>query len=177
MICGVGDERCLSLLRLFNEPEGAAYLARAGTDEATVRSLPLLGISGICNLVAAIKMARYYEFDRRDLLFIPLTDSSELYRSRLDAMRDAHGSLDRDRAARIYGRHLQGIATDHVHELTYRDRKRLHNLQYFTWVGQQGRRADELADLWDPSFWSELFSSAARWDAEIVRFNEEAALA
>jgi len=34
-------------------------------------------------------------------------------------------------------------------ELSYQERKRVHNLKYYTWVEQQGRTAVELNELWD----------------------------
>ncbi|MFH1278886.1 MAG: pyridoxal-phosphate dependent enzyme [Candidatus Eisenbacteria bacterium] len=175
-LAAVDDAGTRALLRLFHEPGGAKYLEARGVPVETVKKLPLLGISSICNLVAAIKTARYYEMNGRDVLFLPLTDSSELYLSRLAEMREAHGALDADGAARIYGRHLRGITTDHVQDLGYRDRKRLHNLKYFTWVEQQGKRVEELNRLWDPDFWVETFAVADAWDRAIEEFNRETGL-
>lgn len=175
-LAAIDDARTLALLRLFNEPAGAKYLEVRGVPEEIVKKLPLLGISCICNLVAAIKTARYYEMDGRDVLFLPLTDSSELYLSRLAEMREAHGPLAADGAARIYGRHLMAITTDHVRDLGYRERKRLHNLKYFTWVEQQGKRAEELNRLWDPAFWEGVFAVAGEWDRAIEEFNRETGL-
>jgi hypothetical protein len=58
-----------------------------------------------------------------------------------------------------------------VRELTYHDRKTLHNFKYFTWVEQQGRTVEELRQLWDRDFWVETFDSAASWDTRIEEFN------
>ena len=176
VLAGVDDDHCLSLLRLFNEPEGIGYLADHGAPDPVVEKLPLLGISSICNLVSAIKTARCFELDSRDILFLPLTDSAELYQSRLADMRESHGDLDRDGAARIFGRYLGGIATDHLRELGYRERKRIHNLKYFTWVEQQGREVEDLNRLWDPDYWVEVFASAGEWDDAIRDFNSETGL-
>lgn len=38
--------------------------------------------------------------------------------------------------------HMLGLKTDSMMELTYRDRKRIHNLKYYTWVEQQGKTAE-----------------------------------
>ena len=53
----------------------------------------LIGISGLCNLVASIKTARYYDMDGRDVIFMPLTDSMDLYASRMEEMQETHGPL------------------------------------------------------------------------------------
>jgi cysteine synthase len=171
MVAAIDDEQCMALLRLFNEPEGQSFLASQGIGERVVEQLPLLGISSICNLVAAIKTARYYELDARDVLFCPLTDSAELYVSRLQQQRQAHGPYDPALAARHFARYLQAVGTDNMRELNYHDRKSLHNFKYFTWVEQQQREVDELRRLWDPDFWSETFAQVDQWDELIVEFN------
>ncbi len=177
MVVAVDDAQTLALLRLFNEPEGWTSLERAGVSLSLVESLPLLGISSICNLLAAIKVARYYELGSRDWIFVPLTDSADLYESRLHEMRQDRGPYSRERACMDRARFLEGIQPDHLRELGYRDRKALHNLKYFTWVEQQGKTVAELERLWDPDFWTETFDVADRWDVRIREFNERVGLA
>lgn len=41
-----------------------------------------------------------------------------------------------------------GLKLDNMQELTYADRKRVHNLKYYTWVEQQGKTVEELNALW-----------------------------
>ncbi len=178
MIAAVDDEQTMQLMRLFNEPEGRACLAREGVDENTLSKLDQIGISGLCNLVASIKTARYYEMDSRDVIFTPLTDSMELYGSRLQEMEAKHGPYDSHLADQHFGRYLQGVTTDHLRELNYPDRKALHNFKYFTWVEQQGRSADELRQLWDPDFWQQVFSRELvdEWDRLIDSFNDATGL-
>jgi len=137
-----------------------------------LKQLPLVGISSICNVVAAIKMAKYYELDGNDFIFTSLTDSMDLYKSRKQELRDEHGAYTRERAARDFSRYLEGAGTDNLQELTYTDQKRLHNLKYFTWVEQQGKSVEELEQLWHPEFWAEAFGQIEEWDKLITEFNE-----
>jgi hypothetical protein len=136
-----------------------------------VEKLPLLGISGICNLLSAIKFARYYELGRDDVVMTVFTDSEALYTSRLDELRTERGPYTEVDAARDLDRRLHGVKTDFLRELGYRDRKALHHLKYFTWVEQQGRTSDELRQLWDPAFWEAQYADAENWDALIDAFN------
>ena len=175
LVVAVDDAQCLALMRLFNEDAGRACLERAGVARGVVDQLPDVGISGICNLVAAIKTAKWYELDRRDVIFTPLTDSMELYASRLLEQRSQHGAYNAEAAARHFGRYLEGAGADHARELGYRDRKALHNLKYFTWVEQQGRTVEELERLWDPDFWTETYAQADEWDQRIEAFNRAVA--
>ena len=174
MVAAIDDEQTMQLMRLFNEPEGRACLAREGVDENTLAKLDQIGISGLCNLVASIKTARYYEMDSRDVIFTPLTDSMDLYSSRMQEMEANHGPYNSHLADQHFGRYLQGVTTDHLRELSYPDRKALHNFKYFTWVEQQGRSADELRQLWDPDFWQQVFSRELvdEWDRLINSFND-----
>ncbi|MFH0880792.1 MAG: pyridoxal-phosphate dependent enzyme, partial [Lentisphaerota bacterium] len=90
-VCAVDDEQVMQLLRLFNEPVGRQLLVRQGVKSATVEQLNAVGISGICNLVAAIKTAKLFDMDSRDVIFLPLTDSMDLYASRQQEMTEACG--------------------------------------------------------------------------------------
>jgi cysteine synthase len=178
-VVAVDDEATLQLMRLFNEKEGRACLLREGVDERTISKLGQLGISSLCNLVASIKTARYYGMNSRDVIFTPLTDSMELYASRMLEMKTAHGAYNPHLADQHYASYLRSAATDNMRELDQSDRKALHNFKYFTWVEQQGRCADDLRQLWDPDFWHSVFSQDVvdEWDRLIDAFNDATGLA
>jgi len=129
LVVAVDDGQCIGLMRLFNEPAGQEFLAGQGVEAALIEQLPLLGISGICNLVAAIKTAKHFEMGPRDLVFTCLTDSMQLYGSRLEEERTREGKYGKLQAAQAFGRYLEAIATDHLRELSYHDRKAIHNLK------------------------------------------------
>ena len=90
MVAAIDDEQCLALFRLFNEPVGQTQLNHRVADEL-IQQAAAVGISGICNLVAAIKTAKYYDMDGRDVIFTCLTDSAGLYASRLEELAAQHG--------------------------------------------------------------------------------------
>jgi cysteine synthase len=177
MVTAIDDEQCLAIMRLFNEDAGKKLLSHQGVSSDTLNQLPLAGISGICNLVAAIKAAKYYDMTERDVIFLPLTDSMELYGSRIIEQREAHGPFREVDAAVTYARYLQGAATDNLRELNYQDRKQLHNFKYFTWVEQQQRSADDLRAMWSDEFWERTFGQVQEWDRLIENFNRRIAAA
>ncbi len=177
-VAAVDDEDCMRVLRLFNEPEGRRFLVAQGADPASVDQLGLLGISGICNLLAAIKAARAWELDEDDVLFTVFTDSVELYRSRLAELSAERGAFGVPQAAAAFTGSLERQATDHFKELTHADRKAIHNLKYFTWVEQQGKTSEELDAQWSPEYWRELFEDeAGEFERLIAAFNREVGLA
>jgi len=175
LVAAVDDEACLSLFRLFNEPEGKAYLLQRGISENFLHNLPLLGISGVGNLLTAIKFAKYFELKRRDILITVLTDSMELYATRLEEMREARGPYTQLNAAADYHRYLMGESAAHVLELRHSDKKRLHNLKYFTWIEQQGKSLAELKAQWEdyPEFWDRIHQQVEEIDRLIVAFNDQ----
>ena len=86
--------------------------------------------------------------------------------------------LYRRHVGRIGGlaRWLMGQATDHMLELRYPDKKRVHNLKYFTWVEQQGKTYEEIQAQWyQPDYWTGIQQQVPEIDALIVAFNERVA--
>lgn len=170
-VIAIDDEDTMRILRLFNEPAGHAWLKKQGVAPDVLEKLPLLGISGICNLLSAIKLARYYELGSDDVLLTVFTDSEALYSSRLEELKAERGAYAEVDAARDLDRRLHGAKTDFLRELGYRDRKALHHLKYFTWVEQQGKTSEQLRELWDPAFWDAQYEEARGWDTLIDSFN------
>jgi cysteine synthase len=177
LVVGVDDEAAVSLIRLFNEPAGRAYLAGRGVAEELVEKLSWLGISSTANLLAAVKFARYFELGPADVVLTVLTDSMEMYGSRLAELTAERGEFtDRD-AAIAHGRFLLGASTDFMQELTYPDRRRIHNLKYYTWVEQQGKAFEEIQAQWyDSNYWSGIAGQAEAIDALIEEFNARTGL-
>lgn len=177
MVMALDDDSIVHLARLFNEPAGRAYLVDQGVPESLVERLDLLGFSGIANLTMAVKFAKYYELDENDVILTVLTDSMELYGSRLDEMRAEHGQYRNLDAAADFGRYLQGLSTEHVLELRYPDRRRIHNLKYFTWVEQQGKSLEEINAQWDDrDYWRRIRSQVDDIDDLIEAFNARVGL-
>ncbi|HLD30214.1 MAG TPA: pyridoxal-phosphate dependent enzyme [bacterium] len=172
------DEDCMRILRLFNEPKGREFLVKEGVPESLVNELDLLGISGVGNLVGAIKMAKYYELTKRDVIVTILTDSMELYGSRITELREQYGNYDFSEAKKDYHRHIQALKTDYLLDLTYAERKRVHNLKYYTWIEQQGRELKELNQQWYewPEYWEGIQEQISQINKLIEEFNRQTGL-
>jgi cysteine synthase A len=176
-VVAIDDNAVVNLARLFNEPAGRAYLASQGVPEATVKQLDLLGFSGISNVLSAIKFSKYYELGNNDIVLTVLTDSMDLYGSRLTEMQAEFGDYDQLKAAADFARYLQGVTTDNMIELSYTDRKRVHNLKYFTWVEQQGKTYEEIMAQWyQEDYWTGIQSQVEQIDAAIMEFNADVGL-
>lgn len=170
----IDDNEPLNLIRLFNEEAGRKFLKNIKVDDYLVDNLDLLGISGCSNLLSAIKTAKYYELTSDDIIVTILTDSMQLYNSRILELREQLGEYSIEKAAIDYYSTLINQKIDNFIELGYKDRKKIHNLKYFTWVEQQGKSVEEQNKLWyDKSFWQNLQSLTPTIDRLIEQFNNE----
>lgn len=172
IVLGIDDEDTIRILRLFNEEKGKEYLEEMGVPLGIVESLELLGISSIGNLIGSIKIAKYFNLKKNDIIFTVFTDSMELYRSRINELREERGIYKKEDAIKDFEL-LKNIKTDWTIELDYYGRKRIHNLKYYTWVEQQGKNVKELIRQWeDDSYWDEIHKLEDKIDELIVEFNE-----
>jgi cysteine synthase A len=177
VILAIDDAAVVKLARLFNEPAGKTFLIKQGVAEDFVDGLDLLGFSGISNLLSSIKFAKYFELDSQDVVLTVLTDSMELYASRLREMKNEFGTYSDNDAAADYARYLKGVTTDHLLDTTYVDRRRVHNLKYFTWIEQQAKEVEKLKSQWyDREYWLRIQSQVTEIDQLIESFNQEVGL-
>jgi len=173
VVTAIDDEMCMRLLRLFNEEIGKQSLKNDGVPEEIVNDLHLLGISSIANILSAIKTAKYYELTENDVIFTVATDSADMYKSRVNELRDEHGDYTETNAKIDFDGCINGATTDNMLELNYIDRKRIHNLKYYTWIEQQEKELEDLNQLWyDREIWKKIFAQPERWDELINEFNE-----
>lgn len=176
LVAGINDADVMNVMRLFNEPNGLEYLKQKGVGKNVADQLSDFGISSIANILGAIKMARYYEFSSSDIILTVATDSMDMYKSRLKSARENIGSYDKVRAA-VDDAGLMNTTTDHMQELGHYDKKRIHNLKYFTWVEQQGKCPEELDVQWkDVDHWQNQLDQAEIWDQRIMEFNDRTGL-
>lgn len=154
-LMAIDDRDCLQGLRLLAEERARQTLTRRyGLAEAQVHKLAeTLGISGICNIIGAIKTAKYYDMTSEDVVVTVATDAMERYGSVLANLRDVHGPLDEAAATAIVDGCFHRAGRDWVQEGSREARERWHNLKYYTWVEQQGKSVAALDAQRDPAWW------------------------
>jgi hypothetical protein len=101
----------------------------------------------------------------------------ELYLSRLEEMHEEFGAYSEVDAASHYAQYLMGESTDNLLDLSYQDKRRVHNLKYYTWVEQQGRTYEEIVDQWEaPDYWTGYQNQTGEIDELITEFNAKVGL-
>jgi cysteine synthase len=174
VVCAVSDRATDELDVLFNTDAGRRHLqARRGLGDEVLDGLGHFGLSSICNVLGAVKTAKLLGLGADDAVVTVATDGAALYqseRAKTLATRwpDGFGAVD---AAEVDGRHLGAIGTEDMLDCTERDRHRIFNLGYYTWVEQQGTPIEVFEARRSPSFWSGLHRYVEAWDALITEFN------
>ena len=178
MVIDIDDEDSQRLLRLFNCKEGQDYLKSLGMTDEQIEKFTWMGISGIANVLCCIKMAKFYELTEDDVVVTVLTDSAVMYKSRVDELNEQYGAYTAQAAELDHNLHMLGLKTDNMLELTYPERKRVHNLKYYTWVEQQGMAVEDLNAQWydTKNTWDAVHAQAKELDELINAFNDEVGL-
>ena len=175
----VSDVSTDSLGVLFNTPCGRQYLqGRRKVPPMIVNQLPSLGLSSICNIIAAIKTAKYYRLGPDEAVVTVATDGAEMYGSEQVKAEAKYfpAGFDEVHAGEVFAQHLLGASTDHLMELSLIDRTRIFNLGYYTWVEQQGVSVADFTARRAQGFWRDLQHLLPAWDEMIREFNREALL-
>ncbi|MGC9963065.1 MAG: pyridoxal-phosphate dependent enzyme [Acidimicrobiales bacterium] len=173
-VVAVSDHATDHLNILFNTEIGHRYLtARHHVSEATLDALNSFGLSSICNVLAAIKLAKYEELGPNDVVTTVATDGATMYDSErhLALAKEYPGGFDEVAAGEIFGQYLAGAGTDNLLELTRAERERIFNLGYFTWVEQQGLSVEEFRSRHEAGFWEGIHPMVGVWDDMIRDFN------
>ncbi len=173
VVVAISDRATDELDLLYNSPAGRTLLARKGVPAAVIDSLAHFGLSSTCNVLAAIKTVKLLDLGPDDAVVTVATDGGAMYATeRVALLASRYGGTFGDRdAAEVFGRHLAAADTDSMIECTGRDRTRIFNLGYYTWVEQQGTPVEPFEARRSQTFWRGLRRYLGMWDEMITEFN------
>lgn len=178
LVVGISD-RCTDTLNVvFNSDVGREYLAKErGVPSQQLAHLADLGLSSICNVLAAIEVAKTQGLDSTQAVFTVATDGAAMYGTEASKSlaRDFGGALDAKHAAAIFDQHVLQRSGEDLAVLDERGRQRIFNLGYYTWVEQQGVALEDFEARRSQAWWQELRGLLPRWNQRIVEFNAEVA--
>jgi cysteine synthase len=150
LLC-IDDLECLEGLQLLQE--GTATLEAEGVEPELARSwVGFFGVSGVCNVLGAIRAARHFGLSPRQAVVTVATDGFDRYPSVLRRLDEEQGPMDAERARRrleIFRSRESAWRAEGTPEA----RRRWHNQKYFTWVEQQGKTIEELRAEESPDYW------------------------
>ncbi len=150
----IDDSQCLKGLELLTDETGRRTLEdQCGISPGKVSAMArIFGISGICNVLGAIKAARHYGLGPSATILTICTDDVGRYRSVMLLAKERFGLMDESEAtARVRIFHEQD--TGWIRNGDPDHRRQWHNLKYYTWVEQQGKSVAELDAQLDEEWW------------------------
>ncbi len=171
----ISDRSTDTLNVLFNTEVGRSYLAERGIEPALIAALDDFGLSSICNVLAAIKVAKHWGLGPDDAVATVATDGAAMYVTEVDKAIAKYfpNGFDRKQAEQVFDSELTELSTEHLLDMSPIDRDRVFNLGYFTWVEQQGVSVQEFTIRRNQEFWRGLRPLLPAWDQMIERFNGE----
>ena len=172
-VVGISEKATNNLNMVFNTEIGQKYLInKKGFEKNFINRLPEFGFSTIANILASIKIAKYMNLGSNDAIITVATDGADLYLSELDKTKEEFiGIYDETSCAEIIGQYLKGATTDNTLELNQREKERIFNLGYYTWVEQQGIAIEEFEKRKNQNFWNDHFQYMLSLDNQIKEFN------
>ncbi len=170
----IDDLESLKILHAFTDPKGGETLIKrfGVAPEAACDIAGIFGISGACNLIGAIKTAKHFGLGKRDVIVIPATDNNERYVSTMQWMSETHGAMDDVRATHYIDTILHHQKGDWFMDGTPDNRRRWHNLKYYTWVEQQGKMVEELDAQLSEDWWEMHQGMTQEINAKIERLRD-----
>jgi len=168
----IDDVECKKGLQLLTERVGRNTLVkRYGAPLDIVEKMTeIFGISGICNVLGAIKTVKHYGLGKDQPVVTICTDAMDRYGSVMEEMTRKYGEMDEIEAAVRLVSIFHNQKTDYISEATRESRQRWHNLKYYTWVEQQGKTVEELDALRQPEFWEKQQALTAEVDRKILEY-------
>ncbi|HUK64979.1 MAG TPA: pyridoxal-phosphate dependent enzyme, partial [Dongiaceae bacterium] len=155
LVAAVSDRATDQLGLVFSSETGRAFLRqRHGVPQEVLDTLASFGLSSICNVVAAIKVADRLGLGPDDAIITVATDGDMMYGSEhaKALARDFPNGFTAKDAEAVSEHWLYGAHGDHVLELTECDRRRIFNLGYYTWVEQRGVSIEDFLARREQSF-------------------------
>ncbi len=152
-VVAIDDMESKKGLQLLTDEVGKAFLKEFIPEEMVEEMSTIFGISGVANVLGAIKIAKKYGFGKNDNILTIATDTIDRYRSVMSALDKRFGKMDRAEAKARFESIFMGVKTDWFFEGTLENRRRWHNLKYYTWVEQQGKTVEELNEQLKEEYW------------------------
>ena len=167
MMC-IDDIESKKGLQLLTEEAGWNTLVkRFGVPEASVKKMAtIFGISGVCNVLGAIKTAKFYGMGKNDTVVTICTDAIDRYHSVMGEMTERFGKMD-EAEATARAHIFRDQKTDWIKEGTVDARKQWHSLKYYTWVEQQGKTVEELDAQKSQDWWIKHQQMVTEIDAKL----------
>ena len=170
----VRDDDAVRALKIVRD--GTAMLIKRGVDPDLARSMQLLfGVSGMCNILGAIKMAKYLRLGPDDNVVTIATDGLDRYHSVLDDVDRRYLECDDTVLERWYKDIFLGADEAMIYDFRQRQAKeQLFNQKERDWL-PFGYSKAYIDSMRQPDFWEAEYAKVAAYDHKIRALRGKAA--
>jgi len=172
-VVAIDDMESKKGLQLLTDEVGKAFLKEFIPEKTVEEMSTIFGISGVANVLGAIKIAKKYGFGKDDNILTIATDTIDRYHSVMSALNKKFGKMDRAEAKARFESIFMGVKTDWFFEGTLENRRRWHNLKYYTWVEQQGKTVEELNEQLKEEYWEKQQQMTKETDELILDYRKK----
>lgn len=171
-VVAVDDMESKKGLQLLTDEVGKKFLKTFIDPKVVEEMATIFGISGVANVLGAIKVAKQYKLTSSDNIITIATDTIDRYHSVMSDLDTQFGKMDGAESKSRLNSIFMGAKTDWFFEGTLENRRRWHNLKYYTWVEQQGKSVEELNEQADQKYWENQQKTVDETDKLILEYRK-----
>ena len=160
------DDDCVRGLAVVHE--GAKILEKHGVPAKVAKEMEnLFGVSGICNIIGAIKMAKYLKLGPDDNVVTIATDSFDRYPSVIENLHERELEVTDHVLERWYQDVFAGADTRYVLDTRSKEAKeKLFKQKESDWL-KFGYKKSYLDEMRHPEFWEKEYNKVFEYDKKI----------
>lgn len=166
-LCMIRDEDCVRGLKILQD--GAKVLREAGVLAETARSLKdLFGVSGVCNVLGAVEMAKYLRLGPGDNVVTVATDGFDRYESVLQDLERRSLETEEFVLRRWFKEIFRKSGEEGITDVrTPEAKERLFAQKEKDWL-PFGYRKDYLDSMKDMRFWNAEYGEIRKFDERLL---------
>jgi len=167
----IHDDDCVKGLKIIHDSPDT--LAKFGVDRDVAESMrELFGVSGICNILGAIKMAKYLRLGPDDNVVTIATDSFDRYDSVLQDLERRYLETEDFVLERWFKDIFLGIDERHIYDFRSKKAKeQLFKQKEMDWL-PFGYSKEYLDSMRDQSFWDEEYNKVFEYNKKIAEMRK-----
>ncbi|MBR0301671.1 MAG: pyridoxal-phosphate dependent enzyme [Bacilli bacterium] len=160
------DDDCVRGLAVIHE--GAKILEKHGVPAKVAKEMEnLFGVSGICNIIGAIKMAKYLKLGPDDNVVTIATDSFDRYPSVIENLHERELEVTDNVLDRWFNDVFMGADTNYVLDTRGKEAKeKLFKQKERDWL-KFGYKQEYLDAMRKPEFWENEYNKVFEYDKKI----------
>lgn len=162
----INDDDCVKALKVIHDAPG--ILVHLGVKPEQAEAMrELFGVSGLCNILGAVKMAKYLKLGPEDNVVTIATDGFDRYNSVLEDLNRRYLETSDTVLARWLNDVFAAADEDHIYDFRRMDKKeRLFQQKEKDWL-PFGYSKQYLDSMRSPEFWEKEYEKVAGYDEKI----------